>query len=462
LQREYFDSVNRKTKKLLREQIDTIEWALVEETLKEQDNGEAIKKLVKYKKNKAKPFFLWRLYFVEVFRGNNPGFDIVIANPPYVRVDDIDSDVREIYKKNYVSAQGKFDLYYLFFELALNISSKNGTFVFISPNKFCASDSGQNLRELLFERSHKISILSTSKLGVFKSAANYPIISVFQKGKGANSFVVREAEKLTWLGLQSSRNSYAISFDDYLKLPNKVVPINTSQPKINLLIKMYSNSKKLGDILSISEGLRIPSKFEENSEMYLPIVKQYQFSKYSKIETGTFIKRENFIKVCTPGSDRYIKIVQEKILIAEDALEISATLDDEKMVPQGGVYFATSSSKLKTKFLLGLINSKLLSTCYGILYEGMHMGGGYLRYRSKFLENLPIPNEMIEINDDEQNSIIAITDQILSTTKSSSNSKDPSKQERVNILEKQIDNLVYSFYKLTVEEMEIMENPGKF
>jgi len=34
-------------------------------------------------KNKVKPFFAWKLYFAEVFQGDDPGFDIVIANPPY-------------------------------------------------------------------------------------------------------------------------------------------------------------------------------------------------------------------------------------------------------------------------------------------------------------------------------------------------------------------------------------------
>ena len=70
--------------KELKQEIDQLEWELVEASLKEQGNEEAIQKLNQYKKSKSKPFFLWRLYFAEVFQRDNPGFDVVIGNPPYI------------------------------------------------------------------------------------------------------------------------------------------------------------------------------------------------------------------------------------------------------------------------------------------------------------------------------------------------------------------------------------------
>ncbi|PIN88114.1 hypothetical protein COV12_00245, partial [Candidatus Woesearchaeota archaeon CG10_big_fil_rev_8_21_14_0_10_32_24] len=59
LQRKFFNEQNRKLKKQYRDQIDKLEWDLIKETLKEEDNEEAIEKLSEYKKNKSKPFFLW-------------------------------------------------------------------------------------------------------------------------------------------------------------------------------------------------------------------------------------------------------------------------------------------------------------------------------------------------------------------------------------------------------------------
>ena len=47
---------------------------------KEQKNDSALEKLEELKKSNTKPFFLWHLYFAEVFEEKS-GFDIVIANP---------------------------------------------------------------------------------------------------------------------------------------------------------------------------------------------------------------------------------------------------------------------------------------------------------------------------------------------------------------------------------------------
>ena len=81
LQKNFFCESDGNKKKLLKKDIDQLEWELIEVTLKEQGNDEALDKLKKIKKGKSKPFFLWKLYFAEIFRRENPGFDVVISNP---------------------------------------------------------------------------------------------------------------------------------------------------------------------------------------------------------------------------------------------------------------------------------------------------------------------------------------------------------------------------------------------
>ncbi len=55
----------------------------MEATLKEQGEKEALDKLANHRRDNRKPFFLWKLQFLEVFQDKG-GFDIMIANPPYV------------------------------------------------------------------------------------------------------------------------------------------------------------------------------------------------------------------------------------------------------------------------------------------------------------------------------------------------------------------------------------------
>lgn len=457
LQKHFFNSENKKDKTKYKLQIDKIEWEFIEETLKEKGNEAAIKELEQFRKGKSKPFFLWKLYFFEVFQRENSGFDIVIANPPYVRVDDINVGERTLYKNNYKSAQGKYDLYYLFFETAIRLSSLNGNLVFITPNKFCAADSAYNLRELILDKNHMIEIVSTSKLNVFESASNYPVISLIKRGKIINSLSFKEATELNLVkGLQNSKNIYTLSVEKLKNIPDYVIPINTTQKKVDFVIKLYRTRGRLSDLVSVSEGLRIPSKYEQK-DVGLPIVKQYQFSKYSDIQMGDYIKKNDFEKICPVKTDRFNKIMQDKILIAEDARFISATLDFNKMIPQGGIYFAISNCKLDVKFLLGIINSRLLSALYEILYAGMHMGGGYLRYRSKFLEKLPSPYLILNLNKKQQAPISLCVSQILSVTKDKDYLENFEKQTKIKMLEKEINKLVYELNGLSHDEIELVE-----
>ena len=208
--------------------------------------------------------FDFEVYFSEVFHVKG-GFDVVIANPPYVRVDKIPVQQKYQLKKIFKTCVGKYDLYYLFIEKAINLLKDNGNLIFITPNKYCAATSGNVLRQLILNKMGFCEIMSTSKLGVFEEASNYPIISILQKGKPNAQFIVREA-----LGLDSLKystdNIYNIEHVKLCQFPEKIIPINVSQNKVNIVIKLLEKYFPLRKYLSISEGLRIPPKYEQESE----------------------------------------------------------------------------------------------------------------------------------------------------------------------------------------------------
>ena len=130
--------------------------------------------------------------------------------------------------------------------------------------------------------------------------------------------------------------------------------------------------------------------------------------------------------------------MKTKILIAEDALEINATIDEKQMIPQGGVYFATLRIKdLGLKVFLALLNSRLSSFLYEAIFSGMHMGGGYLRFRSKFLESLPAPKSFFKMPQSAQEKIKKIVDDIY-------NDGD----DKRNSHERKIDQIIYELYGL--------------
>ena len=69
----------------------------------------------------------------------NGGFDIVIANPPFVDSENMIKTqplVREYLSNKFLTTKGNWDLYIPFHELALSLLKENGFKTFISPNKW--------------------------------------------------------------------------------------------------------------------------------------------------------------------------------------------------------------------------------------------------------------------------------------------------------------------------------------
>ncbi len=114
-------------------------------------------------------------------------FDIVVANPPYVRQERLS----RVYKERWLKPayptvySGTADLYVYFYVRALQILRVNGTLAIISPNKWLRARYGAKLREQIAANCRITSITDFGDLPVFETALTYPMICVAQKGKGA-------------------------------------------------------------------------------------------------------------------------------------------------------------------------------------------------------------------------------------------------------------------------------------
>ncbi len=75
-------------------------------------------------------------------------FDIVIGNPPFVRIHNILPEVKQQIQ-NFEFCFGMYDLYYAFYEYGLKMLKPNGKLLYISPNGFIRNASGKNLRNYI-------------------------------------------------------------------------------------------------------------------------------------------------------------------------------------------------------------------------------------------------------------------------------------------------------------------------
>ena len=110
------------------------------------------------------------------------GFDIVLANPPYVRqelIKHLKPQLKEVFGKDIYS--GTADLYTYFYARAVQMLAPKGVLGFISPNKFFHAAYGKKLRKFLGQETRVLSITDFGDSPIFEAAA-YPMIFMAQKG----------------------------------------------------------------------------------------------------------------------------------------------------------------------------------------------------------------------------------------------------------------------------------------
>jgi len=120
--------------------------------------------------------FLWPLEFPEVF--DKGGFDIVIANPPYVRQEKLAPEDQQAYAASFPEVHtGMADLLVYFFARAIHVLRKGGRLAFITSNKFHRAGYGEGLRRYLPKTMTIEYVIDFGDLAVFDAIA-YPSILV--------------------------------------------------------------------------------------------------------------------------------------------------------------------------------------------------------------------------------------------------------------------------------------------
>lgn len=136
--------------------------------------------------------FDFEIYFSEVFRSNG-GFDVVIANPPYVRHETI-SEIAPILRQRFTVAASRADLLIFFYEQGVNLLRPGGILTLITSNKFYRAAYGSKLRPFLTSKLQIEVLIDFGDAPVFEAIA-YASILIGRKGGAAEEHQVRAC---TW------------------------------------------------------------------------------------------------------------------------------------------------------------------------------------------------------------------------------------------------------------------------
>ena len=119
-------------------------------------------------------------------------------------------------------------------------------------------------------------------------------------------------------------------------------------------------------------------------------------------------------------------------------------LCDEEVYLLNSAYFLLPPPDVESKFLLGILNSSTIRFYLGLIAETSGMGTS--RWINNYVKEFPIP--MVPY--DQQTQVIKLVDQIFDTKRTDSDTD-------LSELENEIDQVVYSLYNLTPEEIGIVE-----
>jgi hypothetical protein len=228
------------------------------------DNYQKIKQL-----SNSMKFFHWELEFPQIFYNENGeksksgGFDIVIGNPPYVRVESIEPELADYYKTKFESVYQRCDLFITFIEYGMELLKQNCRLGFIVSNQFFRAEYGEKIREIIVDKYNIENLIDYTNYSPWKKISTYSCILFLSKQKMKKNIATRilsnEAVKqLNKNGLENIKNIKDIQiFEfDFKTLSSEPWVI---RPKMELdILKKITNKEfqKIGKYCNISSPLK--------------------------------------------------------------------------------------------------------------------------------------------------------------------------------------------------------------
>ena len=193
---------------------------------------------------------VWKEKFPEVFK--NGGFDFILSNPPYVRIQDLNNNYKVTLQAHWkVLGKGNFNLYFAFFELGINILKRGGKLGYITPNNYFTSLAGKNLRSYLNSSRAITKIVNFNHLKIFENAQTYTAITFLEKSYDKDYFEYYYIENRDELNRIDN-----IKFSKYYFswLDNKKWRL-MSEIDFNNIRKIESTGRQLGKLCDIRVGI---------------------------------------------------------------------------------------------------------------------------------------------------------------------------------------------------------------
>ncbi len=407
-----------------------------------------------FDKNNA---FEWRFEFPEVLNedGDFIGFDCVIGNPPYGAK--LSESVKDYFSGNYKNQDYQLDTYLLFIEHSYRLIKEQAELALIIPNTWLTNIKYRKIRKFIIENSYIFEI-SHYKKAVFKEAVVDTEVLMLKKVHKLNENI-----KINNFSTHKESQTHFVSQTDWIKADGNTINIFMDKRQEALKSKIESGNKPISELFNIFVGIKPYEVGKGNPKQ----TKEDMINRIYDAET----KIDNTYKKLLRGSDihkyinkwnsnRWIKYGENiaaprkaqnfekpKIVVRQTGDTLIATFDDEQFICMNNLHVITQkeTGKLALKYLLALVNSKLMDFYHSLLNP--EKGEALAEVKKENLKKLPIKDSSKKIQAPfigKANKIIAL--------------KKANPQADTSDLEDEINRMVYKLYELTDEEIAIVEH----
>lgn len=397
--------------------------------------------------------FEWRFEFPALLdeEGNFMGFDIVIANPPYIQLQAEKGRLSLFYSNSgYKTFFRTGDIYCLFFELGNILLKNNGTLSFIVPNTWLQSITFDSFRLYLSSFFSWKKFLITEK--TFDAVVDTHCV-LFKK-----SFIQTNCEVFKQTG---SSISYLHTIDKQIITQTfNCINIEASQEASSLARRIIEENSPFSSLYTIYNGVKpfekgkgTPPQTEETmrekpfvkkgsqpNKEWLPLLRGSLMNRYVNLWNNDYwILYGKWL--AAPRQPEIFKAI-EKIIVRQTGDSIIATIIGKDIICRDNLHICIPNTSVNTKYILGILNSKLTNFIYG--YINPERGEALAQVKKNHVEQLPIA-----LTDDKQ-LIVDVVTEILKK-------KEANALADTRALEDIIDLLVYHLYSLTYDEVLIVD-----
>ena len=400
------------------------------------------------------------------YHTRNRGFDVVIGNPPYVKV--ADKHLVNYFSSKYEHQDYQQDLYLLFLERYKKILAKGGKLGVIIPNTWLQSIKFRNIRRYLMNNFLWERILHINQ-HIFKAVVDTHVI-IFER----NSYVkngeitidiydkneIRLHQHISQLKLPDSGEVINVLANDdekalFEKIKNASIPIYE-------LCEVYNGAKPFskgrGKPQQTEETMRLKPYVKVNvmkpeGENWLPLMRGSLMNKYVNFwDKNSWIQYGEWL--AEPRKPEIFE-AKEKIIVRQTSDSIIATIIGANIICRDNLHLILSE-KINLHFILGLLNSKLTDFYY---YQiNPERGEVLAQVKKQHIEQLPIP---ATVSEKQQSEIIKHVDQLLQLNKEFQTATLPNQKEqiqaKIGYCEDKINEIIYELYGLTEDEITIVE-----